>query len=97
MSKVADKSIARRRMLSWMVVMLVLIGEMLAYTWCRVQWTRASYDLERARHTWRQLSHTEQRLQTELASLRMPQRIEAEAAARLGMGRATPEQIVRLR
>jgi cell division protein FtsL len=83
-------------MLSWIFIMLVLIGEMFAYTWCRVQWTRASYNLEHARCTWRQLSHTEQRLQTELASLRMPQRIEAEAASRLGMGRATADQIVRL-
>jgi cell division protein FtsL len=42
------------------------------------------------------MAQTEQRLQTELASLRMPQRIEAEAANRFGMGRATPKQIVRL-
>lgn len=96
MTRAVDKAPARRQMLSWIFIMLVLIGEMFAYTWCRVQWTRASYNLEHARRTWRQLSHTEQRLQTELASLRMPQRIEAEAASRLGMGRATPDQIVRL-
>jgi cell division protein FtsL len=95
-SKTADKSLPRRCLLAWLLLLLVLIGEMLAYTWCRVQWTRASYDLEGARRTWRQLSRAEQRLQTELASLRMPQRIEAEAAARLGMGRATPEQMMRL-
>jgi cell division protein FtsL len=96
MTKAAAKTPARPGMLIWIVIMLVFIGEMFAYTWCRVQWTRASYDLERARRTWRQFSHTEHRLQTELASLHMPQRIEAEAATRLGMGRVTPEQIVRL-
>ncbi|HDI60807.1 MAG TPA: hypothetical protein ENF48_10745 [Desulfobacteraceae bacterium] len=92
----ADKAQAQRRLLMWILILLVLMGEMFAYTWCRVQWTRASYNLEQARRTWRQLSRTEQRLQTELASLRMPQRIEAEAATRLGMGRATPDQVVRL-
>jgi hypothetical protein len=96
MTKAVDKSLSRRWMLAWIFFILVLIGEMFVYTWCRVQWTHASYNLEHARRAWRQMAQTEQRLQTELASLRMPQRIEAEAANRFGMGRATPQQIVRL-
>jgi hypothetical protein len=96
MAKTGATAQARRRPGIWILMMLTFILELLAYTWCRVQWTRASYDLESAKRAWRQSSQTEQRLQTELASLRMPQRIEAEAAARLGLGRAAPEQITRL-
>jgi hypothetical protein len=96
MAKAVHTPLTRRRTAAWILIMLVFILEMLIYAWCRVQWTRVSYDLEQARRTWRRFTQTEQRLQTELASLRMPQRIEAEAAARLGLGRATPEQITRL-
>ncbi len=77
-------------------MMVIFLLEMFVYTWCRVQWTHTSYEMEQARQAWGKAKQTEQRLQTELASLRMPQRIEAEAAARLGLGRATPDQITRL-
>ena len=79
-----------------LAIMVVFIAELLVYTWCRVQCRNASYELERAGHVHRQLKQTEHRLQTELASLRMPQRIEAEAAKRLGLQRPNPEQITRL-
>ncbi len=79
-----------------MAVLLVLVLELFVYTWFQVQCRSVSYGLERAGIAHQQLKKTEQQLQTELASLRMPQRIEAEAARRLGLQRPTPEQIRRL-
>ena len=76
--------------------MLVFILELFLYTWCRVQCRNSSYALERAGRTYQELKKTEQRLQTELASLSTPQRIETEAHQRLGLQRPTPEQITRL-
>jgi cell division protein FtsL len=90
-TRISDKTT-----LSGIAILIVLILEMFVYTWSQVQCRHLSYDLERAGSTYRQLQKTEQQLQTELASLRMPQRIEAEAARRLGLQRPAPEQIRRL-
>ena len=91
MTRILDNTTAPR-----IVILLVLILELFVYTWSQVQCRNISYGLERAGNAHQQLKKTEQQLQTELASLRMPQRIEAEAARRLGLQRPTPEQIKRL-
>lgn len=76
--------------------MAAFILELFAYTWCRVQWTTVSYAMVRADRTHRALQQMEHRLQTELASLHTPARLEAEAARRLGLGHPQPQQMTRL-
>jgi len=80
----------------WVVMLAALIGELFFSTWCRVQYTRAGYDITAMTTRNRELFTAQRNLRIELERLKSPKRIEAKALA-LGLMVPTPEQTLRFR
>ena len=56
-------------------LMVVLMAELLVYTWCRVQYVRIGYEITEATKEHQRLAELYRRLKVEEASLRSPERI----------------------
>ena len=78
----------------WIVLLVAFMGELLFYTWCRVQYVNAGYALSRASKYHQQLLSLQNNLKVELARLKSPQRIEKIAKQRLGLVHPTREQFI---
>jgi hypothetical protein len=63
-----------------MLVMGFFIVELLAYTWCRVQYTRVGYEISRAMKEQEHLTVVQKKLHVELAHLKSPERLAATVA-----------------
>ena len=81
---------------AWIVVLLVFVGELLAYTWCRVQYVNVGYELSRVTQKHAALLTLQNGLKVELARLKSPARIEKIARDQLGLVRPSAEQVVTL-
>jgi cell division protein FtsL len=81
---------------TWMVLLLVFVGELLAYTWCRVQYVNVGYELSRVTEKHAALTTLQNSLKVELARLKSPARIEKIARDKLGLVRPTPDQVITL-
>ncbi|MGD9329661.1 MAG: hypothetical protein PVJ53_00030 [Desulfobacterales bacterium] len=77
----------------WLVIMLVFIMELFAYTWCRVQCVRIGYEIATQRRNYDQQRTIRKNLAIELARLKAPKRIEA-LGRQLGLAPPTTRQIV---
>ena len=78
----------------WMAVMAVFIGELLFYTWCRVQNVRHGYDISRETQNQKQLMAYQNSLKIELARLKSPDRIARIAKQQLGLMMPTTENTI---
>ena len=78
----------------WGFLMVFFIGELLLYTWCRVQSTRLGYEITRATETQQQRLRLQNNLKIELARLKSPARIASYARERLGLKLPAPEQTI---
>ena len=56
-------------------LMVVLVAELLVYTWCRVQYVRTGYEITEATKEHQRLTELHRRLKVEEARLRSPERI----------------------
>lgn len=84
------KSAQKRSKIRWfifIVILLVLFGEVLAYTWCRVQYRSTQYSIATLRAEGQRLLGVQDNLKIELARLRSPERIAkyAREQCRLAM------------
>lgn len=77
----------------WLVVMVVFIAELFAYTWCRVQSVRLGYEIAAETRTYDQQRMIRKNLDIELARLKAPNRIEA-LGRQLGLAPPATRQIV---
>jgi cell division protein FtsL len=77
-----------------LVLMGLFIGELLFYTWCRVQWVQVKYDIAKATQTQQRLVALQDNLKIELANLKSPQRIATIAREQLGLITPTSKQMV---
>lgn len=95
--KSRQSSNAPRRALfrAGVILLAVLVGELLFYTWCRVQCTQTGYAIAREKHRYHRQTKLHRELKTELARLTSPALIEARAR-RLGMITPHPNQMVTL-
>ena len=59
----------------WVAIMVVLMAELLVYTWCRVQYVRTGYEITEATQEHERLTDLHRKLQVEEARLRSPERI----------------------
>ncbi|MBW2366937.1 MAG: cell division protein FtsL [Deltaproteobacteria bacterium] len=75
-------------------LMALFIGELLSYTWCRVQYTRTGYELSREMQEHRQLTAVEKKLKIELARLRSPERLAKLAKRHMGLNMPTSQQVM---
>ena len=77
-----------------LLLMFAFIGELLFYTWCRVQYVRAKYEITEHITRIRKLSAMQDNLKIELARLKSPQRIAKIAREQLSMVTPTPQQTI---
>jgi len=77
-----------------MAFMAAFILELFVYTWCRVQCTRAGYDITNAQNCQQQLVTTKNSLKIELARLKSPERIARKAREDLNLVMPTSKQMV---
>ncbi len=61
-----------KAIMTYLVIMLVFIAELLFYTWCRVQSVKMKYDIAELTETSRKLSAMQDSLKIELARLKSP-------------------------
>ncbi len=80
----------------YLLVMFLFIGELLFYTWCRVQSVRIGYEITEARADMQRLTARQEKLKIELARLRSPRRIAKIAEEQLGLITPNAEQILLL-
>lgn len=78
-----------------MLLLLICIGELFFYTWCRVQCTQKAYAIATQEGQYRKQLRLQRELKTELARLTSPGLIESRAR-QLGMITPHPSQMVTL-
>ncbi|OQX15590.1 MAG: hypothetical protein BWK80_40820 [Desulfobacteraceae bacterium IS3] len=78
----------------WAVLMTVFFGQMLFYTWCRVQCVQAGYEISKETDRHRKLIALQNNLKIEFARLKSPERIANIAKYELGLKPPAPEQII---
>jgi len=76
------------------VLLFILMGEFLFYTWCRVQCVRSGYRITEAKKRNKELVNLQKNLQVELAGLKSPDRIGRIAREKLGLVMPEPKQII---
>jgi len=77
----------------WLVIMIVFIVELFAYTWCRVQCVRLGYEIATETRIYEAQRTIRKNLAIELARLKAPKRIEA-LGRQLGLAPPATRQIV---
>lgn len=88
-----DRRLARELALVMLVVVL-LGGGLLAYTWIHLEALRTGYRIDQFERSLRELAQVERQLQLEASYLASPQRIEERAVRELGMQQPALEQVV---
>jgi len=84
----------QRTGLIWVLLLSLFVGELLFYTWCRVQCVQTGYDTARETRKQKELQALQNSLNIELARLRAPENISRIARAQLSLGMPEPQQIV---
>ncbi len=79
-----------------MFLMAFLLGELLFYTWCRIQCTKVGYEIVEYQEARGRLITRQNELNIELASLKSPERISEIAREKLGLVTPTSEQVITL-
>ncbi|MDP2644182.1 MAG: cell division protein FtsL [Desulfobacterales bacterium] len=80
----------------WIIFMSIFIGQLLVYTWSRVQFVKVGYEISQAADTYQQLITNQNNLKVELARLKSPERIAKIAREKLGLTMPNPEQMIML-
>jgi cell division protein FtsL len=76
------------------IFMTMFLAELLFYTWCRVQYIGAGYEISSATKHHQYLITLQNNLKIELASLKSPERIAKIAKNQLGLITPTREQMI---
>jgi hypothetical protein len=82
---------------AWLAIMAVIIGELLVYTWSRVQCIKIGYEITRATGVYEEQLALRKAMEVELALLTSPSRIIRQAQEGLGLVRPSPDQVVTIR
>lgn len=82
----------RPRIRPWLMILVLVMGEMLLVTWCRVQHIKVGYQITQATEENRQLVKNQNKLKVEIARLRSPERIAKIARNQLGLVPPSEEQ-----
>ena len=98
----AGKNIKRRKkktrnprvIAACLIFMGLFIGELLFYTWCRVQSIQVRYEISELAADQDRLVMLQDNLKIELARLKSPQRIAKIAKERLGLILPTNKQLM---
>ena len=88
------KKLSLKFMLVGLAIMGLFIGELLLYTWSRVQCVRLRYEIAEKVDEHKHLLAFQDNLKIELARLRSPQRIAEIARTKLGLIIPKPNQMI---
>ena len=69
----------------WLAILLLFLGELFFYTWCRVNNVRIGYEVAAEIETRGNLVAYQNNLKIELARLKSPERIARIAGEKLGL------------
>jgi len=78
----------------WMLVLVLFMGELFFYTWCRVNNVRYGYEVAVKTDEKNQLLAFQNNLKIELARLKSPERIVRIASEQLGLSMPRAEQTI---
>ncbi|MDJ0914108.1 MAG: cell division protein FtsL [Desulfobacterales bacterium] len=78
----------------WVILLTIFIGELLFYTWCRVQCTRIGYEISQITGYQKRIVALQNSLKIEVAHLKAPDRIAHIAKHQLGLALPRPDQVV---
>jgi cell division protein FtsL len=84
----------RRAKFTWVLVLTLLTGELLFYTWCRVQCTGTGYAIARESHKQQELRTLQNSLKIEMARLKAPEHLSRIAREKLALGMPDAQQII---
>jgi len=73
---------------------MLFVGELLFYTWCRVQCVRTGYAIAQESRKQKELKTLQNSLKIELARLKAPENIARIARTQLGLSMPDPQQII---
>ena len=76
------------------IFMTIFLGELLFFTWCRVQTIGTGYEISKQTQRHQDLISFQNNLKIELARLKSPERIAKIAKNQLGLITPTPEQMI---
>jgi len=76
------------------IFMTIFIGELLFFTWCRVQTIGTGYEISEETQRHQDLINFQNTLKVELARLKSPERIANIAKNQLGLITPTSEQMI---
>jgi len=76
------------------IFMAIFLGELLFFTWCRVQTIGTGYEISKETQRHQELINFQNNLKVELARLKSPERIAKIAKNQLGLVTPTPEQMI---
>lgn len=80
--------------LIWIAVLLVFIGELFFYAWCRVQCVQTGYVIAQQTRKQQEFLTLRNSLNIELARLKAPEHISRIARQKLKLQMPDPQQIV---
>jgi cell division protein FtsL len=75
-------------------LLLVLIGELFFFTWCRIQCRVVGYEISQEKVDYEKIIALQKKLKVELARLKSPERIAKIAREELGLTMPNPKQMV---
>ncbi|HUV50735.1 MAG TPA: hypothetical protein VMW78_06945 [Anaerolineae bacterium] len=78
----------------WFVLLSFFIVELFSYTWCRVQCVGIGYEITKEIDNNQRIITLQNKLKTELASLKSPKRLAEIASRKLNLTRPTLKQII---
>ena len=76
------------------IFMTIFLGELLFFTWCRVQTIETGYEISKETQRRQDLINFQNNLKIELARLKSPERIAKIEKNQLGLITPTPEQMI---
>jgi len=88
------KRAGRRMTWIWATVLMLFIGELLFYTWCRVQSVQVGIAISAERRKNEELQTLQNSLKIELARLKAPERISYIARKKLGLDMPEPSKTI---
>ena len=78
----------------WVLVLALFVGELLFYTWCRVQCVQVGIAISSERRKTEELKTLQNSLKIELARLKAPERISYIARKKLGLDMPEPSKTI---
>jgi cell division protein FtsL len=90
----AKKNSDRRMTLTWVMILVLFMAELLFSAYCRVQCVQVGIAISSERSKQKELVALQNSLKIELARLKAPERISIIARKNLGLGMPDPGQII---